>query len=113
MAYNSELAKRLEDLVNKTFADSRAFEENTMMVGFGYMLNGNMVFGVFKDWLILRVGKETAEELLIEQHVKPMDITGRVMRAWVMVSLDGLKQTKALKNYCSLAIDFVDTLPAK
>ena len=77
------------------------------------MLNGNMCVGVYKEWLVTRVGTETASIILTEPYVKPMDITGKTMKGWAMVSPKGIRGDKALERHINLAIDFVKTLPHK
>ncbi len=48
-----------------------------MFGGVGFLLNGNMLVGVWKDSLIVRLGPEEGDEALLEPHVKEFDITGR------------------------------------
>jgi len=76
-------------------------------------LNGNICVGIYKDWLIIRVGVKAAGKVFKEPHVKPMDITGKAMKGWAMVAPEGLKNIAGLKRYVALAIKFVKTLPAK
>ena len=47
-----------------------------MFGGIGLLLNGIMLVGVWKDSLIVRLGDEQGEEVLLETHVKPFDIAG-------------------------------------
>ncbi len=42
------------------------------MSGVGFLLNGNLLVGVWKESLVVRLG----EEALKEPHVKEFDITG-------------------------------------
>ena len=87
--------------------------EKKMFGGIGWMLNGNMCVGVYKDFLIIRVGEEKAAALLSEPGVCPMDITGKPMKGWLMVAPDGYEEDAALKRYTGAAVDFVKTLPEK
>jgi hypothetical protein len=63
-----------------------------MFGGIGWMLNGNMCVGVYKDWLITRVGEQTAVVLCNEPYVKPMDITAKPMKGWTMVAPGGVAE---------------------
>ncbi len=56
-----------------------------MFGGTAHILNGNLLCGVNKNCLILRLGEQAAIEALKEAHVMPFDITGRPMKGWVMV----------------------------
>ena len=84
-----------------------------MFGGIGFLLNGNMLVGVWKESLVVRLGKEEGEEALKEPHVKEFDITGRPMRNWVAVGPDGVEDGDQLKGWIEQALKFVKTLPAK
>jgi len=109
MAYNEMLAKR----INSKIGNWQNITEKKMFGGVGFMLNGNMLCGVYKEFLILRVEPEVGEKLLTEPHTKVFDITGKVMKGWIMVKPEGCKIDSELERYIDLAKDFVDTLPAK
>jgi TfoX/Sxy family transcriptional regulator of competence genes len=82
MPYDPILSQRLDALLQ----GREGFEQKKMFGGIGWLLNGNMCVGVYKDWLITRVGEQAAAELFKEAHVKPMDITGKPMKGWTMVA---------------------------
>jgi hypothetical protein len=109
MPYDPGLAERLEEIV----ADRAGFERMAMFGGIGWLMYGNMCVGIWRDWLIARVGVEAAGALLRESHVKPMDITGKPMKGWVMVGPDGLSSDGDLLRYTEAAVAFVATLPQK
>lgn len=113
MPFDPGLAERLETVMTSHFADLSAITETRMFGGFGYMLNGNMCLGIHKETLIVRVGQETAEKILQEDHIRPMDLTGKVMKGWATVEADAIDEDDKLARYCSFAVDFVSTLPAK
>ena len=87
--------------------------QQKMFGGLGFLLRGNMCFGIWKDSLILRLGRPQAENALAQKYVRPFDITGRPMSGWVMVDPGGMKTDVSLKKWVHLAIDFVLTLPRK
>jgi len=109
MPYDPGLAERLHGVV----ARKRAMMEKKMFGGIGWMLNGNMCVGVYKDFLIIRVGEEQAAAFAGEVGISPMDIIGKPMKGWLKVAPDGYEDDVALKRYSKAAIDFVKTLPAK
>lgn len=84
-----------------------------MFGGTCFMLNGNMCVGVHERSLILRVGEERAAVLLQQPHVRPMDLTGKVMRGWATVQPEAIERDEDLRRYAALARDFVGTLPPK
>jgi TfoX N-terminal domain len=109
MPYDPGLAQRLAEILE----DRPGFQLKKMFGGIGWLLNGNMCAGVYKEWLITRVGEEMGGQIFREQHVKPMDITGRPMKGWMMVAPDGVADDAALHRYVELAIAFVTSLPKK
>ena len=109
MAYDETLAKRLSQLI----AQRDDFYQQKMFGGVGFLLRGNMCFGVYKNDLILRLGEEQAQKALKKANTKPFDITGRAMKGWVMVTPDGMKSENTLRRWVTQAIDFVSQLPGK
>ena len=56
---------------------------------------------------------ESNEKALVLPHVKPFDITGRPMKAWVMVAQEAFSTEEELVDWLSQARDFASTLPPK
>ena len=109
MAYDERLVKRLSSFIAKR----NDFHEQKMFGGVGFLLRGNMCFGVYKNDLILRLGEVRAKKALAKKEVKPFDITGRAMKGWVMVAPAGMKTDDALSQWVTQAINFVIQLPRK
>lgn len=109
MAYDLILAQRLENLLQ----GRKGFAQKKMFGGIGWLLNGNMCVGVYKDWLITRFGEQAATELFQEPHVKPMDINGKPMKGWAMVAPEGIAEDSELLRHVDCAVRFVSGLPKK
>lgn len=109
MPYDPGLAERLEEILE----GRSGFQQKKMFGGIGWMLNGNMCVGIYKEWLIIRVGEEQAGKILKEKYVKPMDITGRPMKGWAMVAPEGTAENKDLKRHTEMAISFVGPFSEK
>jgi len=109
MAFDESLAER----IRQRLARRKNVEEKKMFGGVGFLLNGNLLVGVWKNSLIARLGPEEGEEALKEPHVKEFDITGRRMRNWVLVEPEGVEEDDQLKDWIERATRFVRTLPAK
>ena len=108
MTYDRGLSERLEAIVGGGAGIAR----RKMFGGVGWLLKGNMVAGVHKDFLIVRVG-ETRAPLLANENVRPMDITGKVMKGWLMISPPGYEDDADLRRYVETALAFATTLPPK
>lgn len=109
MAFDESLAGGIRDVL----AHRLDIEEKKMFGGLGFLLNGNMLVGVWKDSLIVRIGPDAYEDALREPHVKEFDITGKPMKGWIMVEPEGVEQEDQLKNWIERATMFVKTLPSK
>ena len=109
MAFTESLAARIRDAL----AQKKNLEEKKMFGGVGFLLNGNMLVGVWKDSLIVRLGPDEGDDALLEPHVKAFDITGRPMKGWVLVGPEGLEDNDQLKEWIQRAVKFVGKLPKK
>jgi TfoX/Sxy family transcriptional regulator of competence genes len=109
MAFCEALAAR----VRLSLARRKGVEEKKMFGGVGFLLNGNMLVGVWKDSLIVRFGPDNYEDALLEPHVREFDITGRPMKGWVLVEPEGVEDDDQLSGWVERATKFVKTLPAK
>lgn len=84
-----------------------------MFGSIGFLLNGNLLVGVWKNSLIARLGPEAGEKALAEDYVRPFDITGKPMKGWVLVEPDGIESDEHLKVWLEQAMEFVKGLPRK
>jgi TfoX/Sxy family transcriptional regulator of competence genes len=110
MAFSEALAER----IRQRLARRNNVEEKKMFGGIGFLLNGNLLIGVRKDSLLVRLGPEQSDEALQEAHVSEFKITGRgTMKGWVVVSLAGVEGDDQLKGWIQRAVKFVEKLPGK
>lgn len=103
----------LADRVRAALSRRRGFDEMKLFGGVGFLLHGNLCVCVWKDFLILRLGVDAAEEALRQPFVKEFDVTGRTMTGWAMVALEGLDDDDELRDWVNQSIAFVKTLPRK
>lgn len=109
MPYNEKIDLRIRKIVSRW----RHTENKKMFGGVCHLISGNMFCGVYKDFLILRLGENNAEKTMEADTVRPFDITGRPMKGWVMVGEDGFATDEDLKSWLNQAKTFVKTLPRK
>ena len=100
-------SEQLDDRINAVIGDWGATRKK-MFGGTCHLIHGNMMCGVYKDCLILRLGEEDGAAALKQPHTKPMDITGRPMKGWVMVEQAGLNEA-ALEDWLNKARRLVDS----
>src|SRR5947209_17167357 len=109
MAFDESLAARIRDAL----ALRKNVEEKKMFGGVGFLLHGNMLVGVWKDALIVRLGPDNYDDTLREPHVREFDVTGRPMKGWVLVEPGGVREDEQLTAWIRRAVKFVGALPAK
>ena len=109
MAYSKSLIERIRHIVSR----QRGVTEKKMFGSVCFLLNGNLLVGVWKDSLIARVGKDGYEAAIQEKQVKEFDISGGPTKGWVMVEPDGIDSDHQLSHWVDQATQFVRTLPLK
>ncbi len=109
MPYDEKLAER----VRKALVRRKEIVEKKLFGGVGFLLQGNMCVGVWKEYLIPRIGIEQYQEALSQDYVKEFDITGRPMRGWVMVAPEGIRSDEDLANWITMSMAFTSQLPPK
>ena len=109
MASDPILVERLRSIL----AGQQGIEARRMFGGICFMLNGNMCVGVHNENLILRVGSDRVAALLTRDGVRPMDLTGKVIKGWATVLPVAVSTDAALASFTQIAVDFVSTLPPK
>lgn len=109
MAYDEGLAERLREILQ----DRPGMSEAKMFGGLAFMSRGHMVCGVIDDALIARVGQERYADALTQPHVRPMDLTGKPMKGFVVIDPPGIAEDAALAAWVQCCYRFVQTLPAK
>lgn len=109
MAFDETLAERVREALGRR----KDVTEKRMFGGVCFLLNGNVLVGVWKDSLIVRLGPDRGEAALLEPHVREMDVTGRPMKGWVMVETEGIEEDEHLGEWVRDAMAFVETLPEK
>jgi len=109
MAFSESLARRIRDAL----AGTKGLVEKKMFGGVGFLLHGNLLVGVWKDSLIVRLSLDDGQMALAEEHVRPFDITGKAMKGWVLVEPDGIESDQQLAEWLRRAREFVKGLPRK
>jgi hypothetical protein len=109
MAFDESQAARIRE----SLARKKGVEEKTLFGCACFLLGGNVLVGVWRKSLIVRLGPVEGDLALREAHVSEFDITGRAMRGWVLVAPKGVEGDEQLNDWIERATNFVKTLPAK
>ena len=109
MAYDEGLAERIRDAL----AGVPEVSERKMFGGIAFMVGGNMAVGVIGTDLMARLGDAGATAALAEEHVRPMDFTGRVSKNMVYVGEQAIADDAALRDWVARCVERAESLPPK
>lgn len=109
MAYSQALTER----VRQALQTYRGITERRMFGSIVFMLNGNILVGVWQQSLIVRLGAQNAMLALEEEYVRKFDVTGQPMTGWIMVEPDGLESDEQLGRWIERSRAFVELSPPK
>ena len=100
MAFSAAVAER----IRQALARRKNVEEKKLFGCAGFLLNGNMLVGVWEDSLIVRLGPVGGDEALKQSHVSEFKVTGRgTMKGWVVVSLVTVSRSSVQYIFCNRA----------
>ena len=105
-----EADEMLVQRIRSVMKRRKGYSEKKMFGGVCFMVNGNMCVGPWKGALIVRLDRESHAATQSERHVKPMDITGKVMKGWALVEPAGIKRDADLKAWIERAVKYVRCL---
>jgi TfoX/Sxy family transcriptional regulator of competence genes len=83
---------------------------------FGYpsvCVNGNMVAGLIRDRMVLRLGDADRENFLRLPGAEPFIAMGHTMKSWAMVPRGMVRSGATLKKWCARALANGRRLPPK
>jgi TfoX/Sxy family transcriptional regulator of competence genes len=109
MAYNT----LLEEKIDAAAGLWQNMEKKKMFGGVCYLLKGNMAFGIYKEFLIVRMDKAQGEQSLKDPNVQPFDMAGKPMAGWIMVKETGWKSRAGLARWMGIGKEFALSLPEK
>lgn len=110
MAYDEELAQRVADLL----AGEPGVTSRKMFGGLGFMVDGHMAVAAASDGsLMVRADPTDSQAWVDGTSVAPMEMRGRPMTGWLLVSAEGLDGDNRLQVWVDRGVAFVRTLPPK
>jgi hypothetical protein len=109
MPYNTTL----EDKIGNVTLSWDRIGKKKMFGGICYLIDGKMCFGIWKDYLIVRMTPELAAEKLNNEHARAFDITGKPMKGWIMVEKGSWDKEDELTTWLDIGRLFALNLPKK
>lgn len=110
MAYDEVLAQRIHDLLD----GEPGVTSKKMFGGLGFMVDGHMAVAAGSSGaLMVRADPADGEAWVDGETVNPMEMRGRPMSGWLLVSSEGLADDDRLQLWVERGVAFVRTLPPK
>ena len=108
--YDRGLVTQLHELTATLFD----LEETRMFGGLAYMMNDHICSALWDDYLVIRIGNESASKLVKgDPHARLFDLSGETMKGWVMIATDALGEENNLRNYIDIAMSLTLAFPPK
>ena len=103
----------LEELVLGTLGGIDGLSGKAMFGGWAIMLHGNLLCGVRRESLMLRLGCENEAWALEIAGVEPVVMRGRTMKGYVRVGPEGYGDDGVRQRLVDAAVGFTGLLPRK
>src|SRR4051794_28499103 len=109
MARDPGLEQRVEELLS----GNAQLEKKAMFGGLAFLDRGNLCFGLSSGHMLVRVGREGAEEALRRPNAQTMVMRSKDMAGWIQVDPPGYESDSDLQWWMAKGMEFTATLPAK
>lgn len=109
MAYNQQL----EDRIDHYFISNEQLVKNKRLGWVGWLINGNMCFGIYSELLIVRLSDQLAESLVHKQGINRFKQAEQTAGTILSISPPIYTNDKALIKFLEGSIEFTQTLPAR
>jgi TfoX/Sxy family transcriptional regulator of competence genes len=102
MAYDEKLAIRIRESLENV----PRTKEKQMMGGLVFMVKDKMCVGIFRGELMCRVNPANIEDYLGKPGAQMMEMGGKKMKGFIIVSDDGLKSKKQFDYWINESLAF-------
>jgi TfoX/Sxy family transcriptional regulator of competence genes len=108
MAYDRALAARIRD----ELSTEPGVTEKAMFGGLGFMVDGHLAVAASSSGdLMVRADSTESESWVDGETVRPMEMRGRPMTGWLLVSVTAVSDDDALARWVARGVDHVRSLP--
>ena len=110
MPYDEALAARVRD----ELLGEPGVTERKMFGGLGFMVDGHMAVAASSGGdLMVRADPDGSQEWIDGESVRPMEMRGRPMTGWLLVSVGAVADDEALATWVARSVAYARSLPAK
>jgi len=108
--YDERLAERLRAVLE----GQQGLTEQRMFGGLAFMVGGHLAVGAGSSGdLIVRVAHDDVAGFLADAGVRPMEMRGRPMSGWLLVSRDAVATDEDLEAWVARGVSYAASLPPK
>jgi hypothetical protein len=104
---------RLEEIVRSTLDNLPGLIEKALFGGWAFLLYGNLLCGVRRGSVMLRVGLDNEVWVLLLPGVEQVVMRGRRMRGYVRVVAEVFDDQDVRQRLMDAAVAFTRSLPKK
>jgi TfoX/Sxy family transcriptional regulator of competence genes len=109
MSFDAALAGRIRARIGT----HPALVEKAMFGGLVFMVDGNLAVGVYRDELMVRVGKAGHAKAVARPGARTMAFTTRPMIGWIVVDRVSLEDEATFAAWVDEGVAYAESLPAK
>ncbi len=102
MAYSEALVKQIRATLT---GYPKEFTEKKMFGGIAFLYKGKMTVGAINHDLMVRVVGDKMESVLTQDHVRPMDFTGKPMKEFVFLGPNAQEPQEQLTQWIELGLE--------
>jgi hypothetical protein len=110
MAYDRALAERIRD----ELSGEPGVTEKAMFGGLGFMVDGHLAVAASSTGdLMVRTDPEGPDSWVDGEAVRPMEMRGRPMAGWLLVSVATVRDDAALARWVGRGATYARSLPPR
>jgi len=109
MAYNT----KLEDRIDHYLIDNEELFKNKTMGWVGWLLNGNMCFGIYDDLLIVRLNNSLAHALMKKPGIERFRQDEETSGVIISIKPGIYENQQALQKFIDESMQYTSGLPPK
>jgi len=103
----------LEELLRNDLRRVRGLTEKPMFGGLAWLLHGNLLCGVRKGSMMVRLGKDNDAWALKHKGIESMVMQGRPLSGWLRANQEAYAHDALRAKLLKSAVEFNRTLPKK
>lgn len=113
MAYDTDLADRIRELIAGLDATTRMSEQK-MFGGLAFLIGGNLAVAASgQGGILVRVDPSSSSALIAAGPAEPMEMRGSVLRGWLRVGPEHLRTKRQLGRWVRMGVSYAEGLGAK